>query len=135
MVSGYAAARSRTFIRKGLAAVNPTYAQLDKMWKKDQEELLDELLEEGYETVISGVFACPFDESWLGREITAEAVDELVGFSERYGINPAGEGGEIETTVLDAPFFKKRIVVYDHSVEFKANTGYYVIEDAGLVEK
>jgi diphthamide synthase (EF-2-diphthine--ammonia ligase) len=34
-----------------------------------------------------------------------------VQFQEQYGISPSGEGGEIETTVLDAPMFKQKIEI------------------------
>ena len=33
----------------------------------------------------------------------------------RYKINPAGEGGEIETFVLNCPLFKKELKIADFS--------------------
>ncbi len=112
----------------GLWCFNP-------LWKKDQVELLDELLEDGYETIVSGVFAYPFDESWLGRRIDAAVVDELIELGEEYGISPSGEGGEIETTVLDAPYYRERINVKSYDTEFRGNSGRYIIEDAELTAK
>ncbi len=40
------------------------------------------------------------DESWVGREITPEAAEELITLSRKYRFNPAGEGGEYETQVI-----------------------------------
>src|SRR4030042_1445770 len=85
--------------------VNLDLQCLNPLWKKDQKELLEEIVEEDYKAIISGVFAYPLDRSWLGREIDREMIDRLVKLQEKYGINPAGEGGEIETNTLDAPPF------------------------------
>jgi len=50
-------------------------------------------------------------------------------------LSPSGEGGEIETTVLDAPLFKKKIDVLDYSIEAKGNSGVFRIKQARLVSK
>ena len=105
------------------------------LWKRDQKALLEELLERRFEVVISGVFAYPLDEKWLGKQIDNKLIDRLVDLQQKYGLSPAGEGGEIETTVLDAPLFKKKIEVLDYSVEFKGNSGTFIIKQARLVSK
>jgi ABC transporter with metal-binding/Fe-S-binding domain ATP-binding protein len=108
---------------------------LNPLWKKDQKELLKEIVEEGYKTIISGVFAYPLDRSWLGREIDREMIDRLVKLQEKYGISPAGEGGEIETTTLDAPPFKKRIEILESEIKTKGDSGVLVIKKARLIGK
>ena len=108
---------------------------LNPLWKKDQKELLEEIVEEGYKAIISGVFAYPLDRSWLGREIDREMIARLVKLQEKYGINPAGEGGEIETTTLDAPPFKKRIEILESEIETKGDSGFLVIKKARLIGK
>jgi len=60
---------------------------------------------------------------------------KLVELKEKYKINPAGEGGEMETTVLDAPFFKKKIKILDSETDYKENSGIFIIKKAGLVKK
>ena len=105
------------------------------LWKRNQEELFDELLRKRFRAIISGVFAYPLDESWLGREIEENLVRRLVELQGKFGISPSGEGGEIETTVLDAPLFKKKIEVLDYVVEAKGNSGVYEITKARLVPK
>ncbi len=105
------------------------------LWLKDQVEILEDVVKEGLEVIISGVFAYPFDESWLGRKIDKDVIETLKEFKEKYEINPAGEGGEIETTVLDAPFFRKRIVVEESETHFKDNAGVFVIKRAELIDK
>ncbi|MCJ7560156.1 diphthine--ammonia ligase, partial [Candidatus Bathyarchaeota archaeon] len=74
---------------------------LNPLWKKDQKALLEEIVAKGFKVIISGVFAYPLDESWLGKEIDKELIERLVLLGKEFGLSPAGEGGEIETTVLD----------------------------------
>ncbi len=112
----------------GLWCFNP-------LWKHDQKALLEELLEKRFKVIISGVFAYPLDEKWLGKQIDTKLIDRLVDLQQKYGLSPAGEGGEIETTVLEAPLFKKKIEVLDYSVEFKGNSGVFIIKQARLVSK
>jgi diphthine-ammonia ligase len=105
------------------------------LWKRDQQELLEEVVERGFKVIISGVFAYPLDKSWLGKEIDRNLVGKLVSLQERYGISPSGEGGEIETTVLDAPLFKKRIELLDCVAESDGNSGVFRVRKARLAEK
>ena len=100
------------------------------LWLLDQVELLYELLEKEIHAVISGVFAEPLDESYLGKEIDKVMIEKL---SKQQ--NPAGEGGEIETTVLDAPIFKKRIMITDSKIDYARFAGTFTILDAKLEDK
>lgn len=105
------------------------------LWKRNQKELLKDLIRSNFKVIISGIFAYPLDEKWLGRELDIRAVRELVRMQKEYGLSPSGEGGEIETTVLDAPLFKKRIEVMESEKEAKDNSGVFVIKKAQLVAK
>jgi len=105
------------------------------LWKHDQKELLEELLERKFEVVISGVFAYPLDETWLGKRLDTRMIERLVDLQGKYGISPSGEGGEIETTVLDSPLFRKKIVISSFSSEAKGNSGVFRINQARLVPK
>lgn len=105
------------------------------LWKKDQRELLEEIMSKGFEVIISGIFAYPLDESWLGKELNKELITRLLKLQKEYGISPSGEGGEIETTVLDAPLFKKKIEILNSAVESEGNSGVFQISKARLTEK
>ena len=105
------------------------------LWKRDQIELLKELIKNRFKVIISGVFAYPFDEKMLGMEINNKAIEILKKFEQDFEINPAGEGGEIETTVLDAPFFKKKIKILESEKKYEKNSGVLIIKKAELVEK
>jgi len=112
----------------GLECVNP-------LWQRNQIEILKELVELGYDVMITGVFAEPFGKDWLGRKIDKKTVEELKELEKKYKINPSGEGGELETTVLDAPFFNKKISVENFSIKFSGCSGTMNIEKTKLVEK
>jgi ABC transporter with metal-binding/Fe-S-binding domain ATP-binding protein len=108
---------------------------ISPLWKKNQKALLEELVAKGFKVIISGVFAYPLDESWLVKEIDNELIERLSLLGKEFGLSVSGEGGEIETTVLDAPLFKKKIEILDSAVEAKGNSGVFIIKRARLTPK
>lgn len=105
------------------------------LWQIDQVEYLRLLVSEGFEVIITGVFAYPLDESWVGAAIDEERIRKLEALQKKYKINPSGEGGELETFVLDGPIFAKRIEILKASKTYENYRGRLTIEDARLVEK
>lgn len=127
--SNYQASRIRRLCDKlGLQCFNP-------LWLKEPEEILNEVLEEGFIAMITGVFAYPLDESFLGKIITENLARKLLDMSRRYNFNAVGEGGEIETTVLDGPIFKKKIEIIDYEICYKDYSGMFLIRNLRLVPK
>ena len=104
-------------------------------WHVDELEYMREIVSLGFKVIISGVAAWGLDESWLGRVIDDEAIDELVGLSEKYYVNIAFEGGEAETLAIDGPIFKKRLKILKDRKEWHLDSGVYIIEDAILEDK
>jgi diphthine-ammonia ligase len=105
------------------------------LWKTDQKALLETLVRKNFKVMISGIFAYPLDEKWLGKQIDSAVIARLVELQAQYGISPSGEGGEIETTVLDAPMFRQKIEILESSMEAKGNCGVFQIRQARLVPK
>ena len=105
------------------------------LWQTNQIDYLRLLLKEGFFIIFSGVYAYPFDASWLGAPLTEERIKIMEGFLKKYKINPSGEGGELETFVLDGPIFQKRIEVLKASQSYANYRGLFVIEEMRLVEK
>ncbi len=105
------------------------------LWQINQVDYLRLLISVGFEIIISGVFAYPFDESWVGATLTEELIQRLELLQKKYKINPSGEGGELETFVLDGPLFKKRIEILKASRTYENYRGHFLIEDVRLVEK
>lgn len=105
------------------------------LWQINQVDYLRQLISERFEIIISGVFAYPFDESWVGATLTEDLIQKLEHLQKKYKINPSGEGGELETFVLDGPLFKKRIEVLEASRNYENYRGHFLIEVAQVVEK
>jgi len=127
--STYQASRIQLICHElGLWCFNP-------LWLKDQVELLNEVVDKKIYAIIGGIFAEPLDEKYLGAAIDKQMIEALAKIASSHHINPAGEGGEIETTVLDAPVFKKKIVIKEHEMQYANFNGVYNIIDAELVGK
>lgn len=105
------------------------------LWLKDQIELLNEIVENKICAIIGGVFAEALDKKCLGRIIDKEIISLLSKIASSHHINPAGEGGEIETTVIDAPVFKKKIEIVKSEINYSNNSGTFLIKETKLVNK
>jgi len=108
---------------------------LAPLWNKDPEELLREMLKEGFEIIITAVAAEGFNENWLGRKIDEECIKDLIELNKKFGINIVGEGGEFETLVIDCSLFSKKLLITKTEKIWKGNSGTYEIKDAKLIEK
>jgi predicted ATP pyrophosphatase (TIGR00289 family) len=105
------------------------------LWGLDPSKLLLEQLESGLEIIIVGTAALGLDSSWLGRRIDKNLAQELDRLKEKHGVNPAGEGGEYETFVIDGPLFQKKIIINRYHKAWKGDSGRLEIDDAELTEK
>lgn len=112
----------------GLKACSP-------YWHMDPLKYMNLVLDSGFKFILSGVFAEGLDESWLGREIDNQALNELIKISEKTYLNLAFEGGEAETLVIDGPIFNKRIEIIDFEINWNHDNGTYNILKANLIEK
>lgn len=105
------------------------------LWRKNQEEYMRSLVRHGFRFIITSISAYGLDENFLGKEIDELAVEEILLRAKKYGFNPAFEGGEAETLVLDAPLFKKRLRVKGSVVRLGGYSWRYRVEDAWLEDK
>lgn len=120
--SVYQASRIQKICDKlNLKCINP-------LWKKDQLELLNELINNKFKVVIIGVFAYPLDEKWLGRKIDNKFIEEVKTLQDKYKINPAGEGGEFESLVLNSPLFNRGLKIISKEISGKRNSWKMEIE-------
>ena len=84
----------------GLTAVEP-------LWKQSTTDLYLEALTSGTRARIVTVRSSKLDDSFLGRELTADLLADLL---ER-GVDPCGERGEYHTVVTDCPAFSRPLRV------------------------
>jgi predicted ATP pyrophosphatase (TIGR00289 family) len=105
------------------------------LWHENPLNILKEILDLKFEVIITGVYAYGFSEEWLGRKIDEASVKALIELNKQYGVSLVGEGGEYETLVLDAPFFKKRIKIVEAEKIWKNQSGYFLITKTKLENK
>ena len=105
------------------------------LWHEDELDILKEILDLEFEVIITGVYAYGFDREWLGRKISEKTVEALMELKRRYGISLVGEGGEYETLVLDALFFKKKIKIIKAEKVWENQSGYFLVTKAKLENK
>jgi diphthine-ammonia ligase len=79
----------------GLVAVEP-------IWGEPTVEMLREFLASGADAMIVTARTPMLDESWLGRMLSLDMLEEL----ERLGVDPCGERGEYHTLVTGSPLFR-----------------------------
>jgi predicted ATP pyrophosphatase (TIGR00289 family) len=106
------------------------------LWNKGGERLLRAMARSMHITIVQ-VAAYGVDESWLGRTLDEEAVDDLSVLHSKHGVHLMGEGGEYETLVLDAPIFHRRIKVVSYEKKWfnEQCRGYIEISKLELEEK
>ena len=56
-------------------------------WHVNELEYMRQIVSLGFKVIICGVAAWGLDESWLGRIIDDECIDELVKLNEKYQLN------------------------------------------------
>ncbi len=104
------------------------------LWHKDPEALLREMVELMDIRMVK-VAAAGLDESWLERRFDKKLIEDLLALNRKYRVHIAGEGGEYETLVLDAPYYKKRINLIETQKVWMRNHGVLKVLRAELVEK
>jgi asparagine synthase (glutamine-hydrolysing) len=106
------------------------------LWHKPQGREMRELVNNGFVFIVSRIAAKGLSREWLGKRIGKKEVRELEGLNKKFGFNVAGEGGEFETIVLDAPNFKKSIVVEKARKKMRGGfAGELEIIEASAVQK
>jgi diphthine-ammonia ligase len=108
------------------------------LWHMDQYDEMHHLLTLGIVPIITKIAAYGLDPKvFLGVPITHIHLETLQALNKTIGFNVAGEGGEFETLVLDAPLFKTHKLQIQSAT--KNITSQYeselVIKDAKLIKK
>ena len=99
------------------------------LWRLDPLIVLNEIILRGIEAIIVSVSAEGLTEKFLGRRFDNELIADLMKLQEKYGINPAGEGGEYESFVIGLPG-TKRIKIISQQTEWSGSTGHLEMECA-----
>ncbi len=104
------------------------------LWHKEPEAILREMIKLMDIRMVK-VAAAGMDDSWLGRKFDEKLIDDLKSLNRKYRVHLAGEGGEYETLVLDAPYYKKRIDLLETEKVWMGDCGIMRVIMAELREK
>ncbi len=134
VVSGAIASRYQKF------RIDQICSELDltsiaPLWQENPIRIINEIISLNFEVIIVGAYAYGFNQGWLGRKINQKTLDDLVELNRKYQISPVGEGGEYESLVLDAPFFRKKIRLIQVEKFWENHSGYLLVKRAELTEK
>jgi diphthine-ammonia ligase len=102
------------------------------LWHKNQEQLVREQIESGFQIIITACNALGLDEKWLGKKLEASDLPKLVALRKKYGLNVAFEGGEAETFVLAAPMFKAPLAVVRSTPHWAGDSGHLELDEVQL---
>lgn len=102
------------------------------VWKKDQKQYMNELLDCGFEFIMISVSTDGLDESWLGKKITKQNLDDLIQKSEKHKFNLIFEGGEAETFVVNCPLFSDPIEITNSKKSWDGYRGRFEILHAKI---
>ena len=105
---------------------------ISPLWNKEPESYMKELLNENFEYIISTVSSDGLNDSWLGRIIDKNGLDELQKLQKKFRFNLNFEGGEAETFVTNCPLFEKRLLIQDSITEWDGYRGRFEILEAKL---
>ena len=105
---------------------------ISPLWNKEPLSYMKELLDENFEYIISTVSSDGLDDSWLGRKINENDLDNLLTLQKKFNFNLNFEGGEAETFVINCPLFEKPLLIQDSITEWDGYRGRFEILEAKL---
>jgi len=102
------------------------------LWDSEPKQYLDNLLSSNFVFIITSVSSGGLDDSWLGKKIGKDEIEQLQNLSEKFGFNLNFEGGEAETFVLNCPLFSHPIEILKDKKSWDGYRGRFEILDARL---
>jgi len=106
------------------------------LWRTDPSRVVREEIAAGLDIRLIHLAAEPLTPDLLGKRLDLGLVEELERRSRTVRpVNVAGEGGEFETLVVDAPFFAERIELEAFERVTTGSTAQLKVAKARLVAK
>lgn len=102
------------------------------LWNRNPLEYMNELISSNFVFIITSVSSGGLDDSWLGKTITKNDIDNLYVLSQKFGFNLTFEGGEAETFVVNCSLFSHPIKIIQGKKIWDGYRGRFEIVDARL---
>jgi diphthine-ammonia ligase len=103
------------------------------LWESNPDQILKDLVDKGFETIILVVDSKYFGEEWLGRKIDKDFLDAAYRLKREKSVHIGGSG--YHTLVLDGPLFKKRLKILKSRKIWKRGYGVLEIDKIDLAAK
>lgn len=103
------------------------------LWLTDQISLLKEALNSNFEVIFTRIAGYPLKKDLVGKKLDYTIIEYFKKISNI--LNPAGEGGEYETLVLDMPLFRKKLEILNYEVVGDDYDATLIVKDVRLVSK
>jgi uncharacterized protein (TIGR00290 family) len=103
------------------------------LWDKAPEQVLTDLIDNGFEVIVVVVNQEFLGNEYLGRRIDRQFLKEIMRLHNEKGIHVSGD--EYHTFVVDGPIFKKRINIVESNAVSKDGYSILNITKAELQDK
>ena len=105
------------------------------LWGENQNKVLKDFIDAGFESVIIATKADMIEEEWLGRRLDTDFISYLDELKKTKDVTPCGEAGEYHTLVVDGPLFKKRIEILESKKVLRNERWFLEISGTELRDK
>lgn len=105
------------------------------IWRRSQENYMRELVRMGFKVLVTSVKSYGLPTTLVGKILDEDMVEQIIEKARKYGFNPAFEGGEAETLVIDAPLFRYMLRVDGEVVRVGSYEAYLKVKGAWLERK
>ncbi len=105
------------------------------LWGLKTNQILNEVISQGFKAIFTCVRQPWFDEEWLGSDLDRDRLKRLKALNDEYGIDLCGEKGEYHTMVIDAPIFKEAIQISKFNKEKENSLLFIKINEFSLKPK
>ncbi len=105
---------------------------ISPLWDAEPIQYMNDLVDSGFEFIMTSVTSDGLDDSWLGKIISKSDIITLQKLSEKFGFNLNFEGGESETFVVNCPMFSNPIKIIKSKKKWDGYRGRFEIVDAEL---
>ncbi len=105
------------------------------LWHNSARQVYDKLTSFGIDAIIVSVAAYGLGKDWLGSHLTQETIAALLHAAEKFRFNAVGEGGDLDTLVLNAPLYQKSLLPTSTTIKWESDHGRLEINAIKLLEK
>ena len=118
-----------------LACKNANMIHYSPLWGIQPKQLYDKILEYNLDVIIVSVAAYGLDQEWLGRHLDKFSIQELLSRADKYNFNAVGEGGDLDSLVLDGPLYRKKLQLKTTTKIWNGDHGHLEITEIDELSK